>query len=81
NVLRKYVYFDHYSKNDTFFTESKPNTYRTHLEHCIENLRQSLMCTANNGMITYEWVRGFSSHYPDFNTRHRCRNFQKIIAW
>ncbi|KAF8191719.1 hypothetical protein BJ912DRAFT_1041539 [Pholiota molesta] len=81
NVLRKYLYFDHYGKVDPFFTETKPKTYRTHLEHCIEDLRQSLMCTANDGMITFEWVRGYSTPYPDFNTRHQCRDFEKLIGW
>ncbi|KJA18657.1 hypothetical protein HYPSUDRAFT_106902, partial [Hypholoma sublateritium FD-334 SS-4] len=81
NVLRKYLHFDYYGKEDPFFTESEPKTYRKHLEHCIEILRQSLMCTAHNNMITFEWVRGFSTPYPDFNTRHICRDFEKIISW
>ncbi|KAF9477270.1 hypothetical protein BDN70DRAFT_810980 [Pholiota conissans] len=81
NTLRKYLYFDHYSKFDPFFTEAKPETYRTHLEHCLEILRQALMCSADTGMITFEWVRGFSGAYPDFNTKHQCRNFEKLIAW
>lgn len=25
--------------------------------------------------------RGFSTPYPDFNTRHKCRDFEKIIGW
>ncbi|KAF8877558.1 hypothetical protein CPB84DRAFT_1688693, partial [Gymnopilus junonius] len=81
NVLRKYVHFNYYRTVDPFFAESKPETYRRHLEHCIDNLRQALMCTADSGMITFEWVRGFSTPYPDFNTRHRCRNFEKMIGW
>ena len=56
-MLRKYLYFDYYSQFDPFFTESKPETYRMHLEHCVDNLRQVLMCSADVGMITYEWVR------------------------
>jgi len=69
-------------------------------EHCIEMIRQQLMCTADVGMITYEWVRyflwfnlgsvahshnpifrGINEPYPDFNTKHQCRNFEKILAW
>ena len=26
-------------------------------EHCVEMIRQQLMCTADVGIITYEWVR------------------------
>ncbi|KJA15269.1 hypothetical protein HYPSUDRAFT_149341 [Hypholoma sublateritium FD-334 SS-4] len=81
NMLRKYLHFDYYGHSDPFFTKSKPETYRMHLEHCVDNLRQVLMCSADVGMITYEWVRGFSSPYPNFNTRHQCRDFEKIISW
>ncbi|PPQ72879.1 hypothetical protein CVT26_003500 [Gymnopilus dilepis] len=81
NLLRKYVHFDYYGQSDPFFTESRPETYQRHLEHCIEALRQALMCSADTGMITFEWVRGFSMPYPDFNTKHRCRDFEKLVAW
>lgn len=50
-------------------------------DHCIEILRQKLMCIADAGVITYEWVHGFSDPYPDFNTLHKCRNFEKILTW
>ncbi|CCM06779.1 uncharacterized protein FIBRA_09078 [Fibroporia radiculosa] len=33
-------------------------------------LRQTLMCHADTGLITYDWVAGHSSQYPDFSTRH-----------
>jgi len=50
-------------------------------DHCVEILRQNLMCVADTGVITYEWVEGFSDPYPDFNTLHKCRNFGKILDW
>ncbi|KJA17777.1 hypothetical protein HYPSUDRAFT_45945 [Hypholoma sublateritium FD-334 SS-4] len=81
NVLRKYLYFDHYSTFDPFFTEAKEETYRAHLEHCIEILRQVLMCNPDTTMITFDWVRGFSTPYPDFNTEHQCMNYDKLLAW
>lgn len=39
------------------------------------------MCVADAGVITHAWVHGFSNPYPDFNTLHKCRNFEKILAW
>jgi len=81
NVLRKYLYLDYYGQFDPFFTETTQKNYRMHLEHCIDNLRQVLMCSADVGIITYEWVRGFSIPYPNFNTKHKCRNFEKVIDW
>ena len=31
--------------------------------------------------MAYSKYRGFSGPYPNFNTRHQCRNFEKIISW
>ena len=39
------------------------------------------MCNANVGMITYQWVKDFSDPYPDLNTWHTCRNFDKLMEW
>lgn len=39
------------------------------------------MCQADTGLITYAWVP-FSDHpTPDFNTMHKCRNFDAIREW
>ncbi|KDR68280.1 hypothetical protein GALMADRAFT_78890, partial [Galerina marginata CBS 339.88] len=78
--LRKYSYREYYEISDPDF-HVNPELFRMHLDHCVEILRQSLMCSADVGMITFEWVRGFNSPYPDFNTRHQCRNFEKILSW
>ncbi|KDR73859.1 hypothetical protein GALMADRAFT_71587, partial [Galerina marginata CBS 339.88] len=83
DVLRKYTYREHYERFDPDFTLLTPEIFRTHLDsdHCVEILRQDLMCSADVGMITFEWVKGHSHPYPDFNTQHKCRNFEKILAW
>lgn len=44
-------------------------------------LRQNLMCIADVGMITYEWVEGYSHPYADFSTWHQCRNFENVLSW
>lgn len=32
-------------------------------------------------LLTIIFCRGFSVPYPDFNTKHQCRNFEKILKW
>ncbi|KAI0947367.1 hypothetical protein AcV7_009811 [Taiwanofungus camphoratus] len=80
NMLRKYVYHEYYESWDPSFL-AKPEVFRTHLDHCVEMIRQNIMCHGDVGLITYEWVKGFSLPYPDFNTLHQCRNFDKILDW
>ncbi|CAG9953413.1 unnamed protein product [Clonostachys rosea f. rosea IK726] len=40
-------------------------------EHCVEILRQFVMCHADVGLVTAHWVRNINHPWPDFNTL-RC---------
>jgi hypothetical protein len=37
------------------------------------------MCQSDLGIITYNWVKGYSTPRPDFNTRHQCRDFEMAL--
>ncbi|KAJ6578017.1 hypothetical protein B0H19DRAFT_1122111 [Mycena capillaripes] len=80
NLLRKYTYHEYYEKFDHSFQE-KPDTVRAHVDHCTEMLRMNLICSADVGMITYEWVQNWTVPYPDFSTVHQCRDFDAILEW
>ncbi|KAJ5726677.1 uncharacterized protein N7483_008034 [Penicillium malachiteum] len=49
--------------------------------HCVEMLRQFVICHAEVGVITHNWVKGYPRTYSDFNTWHECRNFENIFQW
>ncbi|EED79895.1 predicted protein, partial [Postia placenta Mad-698-R] len=51
------------------------------LDHCIEMLRQRIMCTGDVGMITFDWVKGHKKPYPNFSTMHVCRKLDNILDW
>ncbi|KAJ0357180.1 hypothetical protein COL154_010382 [Colletotrichum chrysophilum] len=57
-----------------------PLKNRIHVDHCLEALRISLMCFAD---VTPLMVRigGPAGARADFNTHHKCRNFDKISDW
>lgn len=57
-----------------------PLKNRMHVDHCIESLRISLQCS---GDVTPLFVKlgGAAGAKADFNTHHRCRNFDKIEEW
>ncbi|KAG1733892.1 uncharacterized protein EDB91DRAFT_1147818 [Suillus paluster] len=55
--------------------------FRIHLDHCIEMLRQIIMCHGDVTMLTYDWVKGSNDPFPNFNIRHQCRNFEKVLDW
>ncbi|KAJ8593953.1 hypothetical protein M405DRAFT_761243 [Rhizopogon salebrosus TDB-379] len=55
--------------------------HRTDIDHCIEMLRQNIMCRSDGTMITYDWMKGRNNPFPNFNVPHQCRNFDKILDW
>ncbi len=50
-------------------------------DHCIELLRQILMCSADLHIITYDWVDEWDFPWPDFSTNQFCRNYGDVYAW
>ena len=50
-------------------------------DHCIELLRQNLMCKADTTLVTFRWVEGVHEPFPNFSNWHRCRNWDSIVHW
>ncbi|KAG1728438.1 hypothetical protein EDB19DRAFT_1746780 [Suillus lakei] len=80
NLLRKASWLEYYGSIDTSFRNT-PEVVRQHLDHCLEMTRQNIMCNADVTIITWDWVQGYTAPYPNFNTRHQCRNIEKILDW
>ena len=58
-----------------------PEIEEAHLEHCVDVIRQRLMCTADASVVTFRWVKGLSTPYPNFHTGHMCRNYEGLLDW
>ncbi|KAI9803591.1 MAG: hypothetical protein M1825_001934 [Sarcosagium campestre] len=80
NLIRQYTYKEYYQDRSSSFKDP-PELLRTHVDHCLEMLRQKLMCDADVGVITYNWVEIRDQPWPDFNTKHKCRNFDAVFDW
>jgi len=39
----------------------------------------SLQCNADLSLITFKWVENYSKPWPDFRTKHMCRNFAGLM--
>jgi hypothetical protein len=42
-------------------------------------LRQNIMCHADVGLITANWVSFRETPWPNFNTVHMCRDFDAVF--
>lgn len=84
NLLRQSLYynFDYYYQRGEGAFQNDDKILRVHVSHCLDILRQQLMCTVDVGVLGQVWWNPQQpSAYPDFNTRHKCRNFEGVRKW
>ncbi|KAK3317706.1 hypothetical protein B0T19DRAFT_469476 [Cercophora scortea] len=81
NELRKSMYYDYYYK-------TPPNElYTSHKAHCVHMLLQVIMCSADVGLISHNWVHNERIQEPktrpmaDFNMVKKCRDFDALLDW
>ncbi|KAM3563468.1 hypothetical protein ARSEF4850_002316 [Beauveria asiatica] len=75
--LWQYTYPEVYRKDQT---PAQAEAERLHKEHCFDFLRQSVMCLADIGIITYQWTE--DGMVPVANsTTHQCANWKQLEDW
>lgn len=61
--------------------ETETNQFWVHVDHCVNSVRQSLMCSADISTIHWSWVEEDQFWEADPQTVHTCRNFEAIRDW
>ncbi|KZM23738.1 uncharacterized protein EKO05_0005702 [Ascochyta rabiei] len=57
---------------------------KSHVTHCLDIIRQQLMCNVDVGVLGQVWYQPPDSDiepFVDFNTIHTCRNFEAVRDW
>ncbi|KAK9771978.1 putative Cyclochlorotine biosynthesis protein O [Seiridium cardinale] len=52
-----------------------------HFDHCIDYLRQVIMCHGDITPITFEWNTELNTYLAHHSTEHVCRNFEALFHW
>ncbi|KAI0457086.1 hypothetical protein F5B21DRAFT_109479 [Xylaria acuta] len=84
--VKKMLFKEYYHKGksgDAMAREEK------HVDHCVEYIRESLMCQPDLSMVTFRWINNTAQHedksafYPtNFDVdMHRCANWQNLDSW
>ncbi|KAK6860444.1 hypothetical protein PG995_004080 [Apiospora arundinis] len=58
-----------------------PAVFARHLDHCVDVLRQHLMCHADLEPFVFNWRRGQEKPYADFAVRKTCVDFDYLLEW
>ncbi|KAF2736914.1 hypothetical protein EJ04DRAFT_410040, partial [Polyplosphaeria fusca] len=86
NLLRKSLAwnFSYYKTQGLGPFSNDESILKYHITHCLDILRQQLMCTVDVGVLGQVWYQPPNKPlqaFVDFNTKHTCRNFEAIRDW
>lgn len=84
NLLRKSLYhnYDYYHSLGKGAFKNDDDIVYYHTSHCLDILRQRLMCQPDMGVLgQIWWNKAKPQAYPDFNTVHQCRDYESIRQW
>ncbi|KAI1823340.1 hypothetical protein F4861DRAFT_335712 [Xylaria intraflava] len=82
NNLRRVIHWDYYGP---LLTDAKhpEGLSIEHSDHCIDTIRQALMCNANTGVYTSEW--DYETHNPSRSLETRssttCVRWDSLDSW
>lgn len=51
------------------------------LDHCLDQVRQALMCSADVSVVHYAWSDIVQGVRPRVDNQHTCRNYSKLLDW
>ncbi|KAJ6526814.1 hypothetical protein B0H19DRAFT_970486, partial [Mycena capillaripes] len=79
NQIRKALHHHYYDR--TLDSASAALLDPAPLAHCLNFLRQSLMCAADISPLVWQWNPGHKRAEIRFDIVHSCRNFDKVADW
>ncbi|KAF7345933.1 hypothetical protein MVEN_01615600 [Mycena venus] len=62
-------------------TSSTSLKNRKHVLHCLDWIRQALMCNADTSVVVWQWDESRNTTRVKGNIAHTCRNFEKLQDW
>lgn len=80
NWLRKEIYFDYYW-SDSYPTGNTTGLHKSHTDHCIYILLQSLLCEASTDILIVSWYEGLRKPEVDFTSNRKCGDVEGVLEW
>ncbi|KAF4626229.1 hypothetical protein G7Y89_g11930 [Cudoniella acicularis] len=81
NVLRKSFYPERYNMSMYWPNGTLHHFNWVHYDHCIDLIRQSIMCHADISTLWFKWDEEHHRMKPQLNMMHTCRKFEKLRDW
>jgi hypothetical protein len=84
NLIRQSLYYniDYYRSQGKGAFVNNEMIVRHHVSHCLDMIRQQLMCFPDTGIMGQVWWdQDHPKPFVDFSTKHKCKNFDAIRDW
>ncbi|KAK7965083.1 hypothetical protein PG996_000557 [Apiospora saccharicola] len=80
NLMRQANHKTHYAPlgGDT---AAPKHDLHNHIDHCIDALRQFVMCQGDVNVFAFRFPFNDGDPWPDYTTPHVCRNYEGIRQW
>jgi hypothetical protein len=71
----------------TYYDDPSDAIRRELKAHCLHAILQNLLCTADVGIVQYNWMHddrypeSRTIPVPDYNLVKQCRNFNALLEW
>ncbi|KAF4624107.1 hypothetical protein G7Y89_g14064 [Cudoniella acicularis] len=76
--LRQFIYQEYYFAT---LTEEEKRLNTLHTDHCLEILRQGVICRGDIALVPMKWEADNVKPVADFSVPHKCANWDSIIEW
>ncbi|KAJ3558166.1 hypothetical protein NM688_g1083 [Phlebia brevispora] len=82
NTIRKALRPDYYTDPVTGLLDGfSPRGLRAHMKHCVDNLRQAIMCAGDISPIVWHWSDEDQGNIVNLDVPHSCRSYDSLAAW
>lgn len=89
DYIRKSLYPEHYGHKihdhddgNEFAPPGDPNDPPfDHLDHCINNVRQALMCNADLTPVVVQWDAETRRNWARLDVVHTCKDWDAVHQW
>lgn len=74
-------YYLHHVYNASDFDPRMGSYGKDHISHCLDALREAVMCTSDISVITWKWNDKANKALGHGDILHSCRSFDAIRNW
>ncbi|KAH6683989.1 hypothetical protein B0J14DRAFT_693270 [Halenospora varia] len=76
--IHRFLHMEHYWPNAT---SEEISLLQAHNYHCLDTLRQAIMCQGDTSLITFRWGQSQPVPLGNFSSPHKCRSWEELDEW